>query len=164
MIYILHQVNCQGAFGAGFAKEIANRWPQARQDYIDGLKQGAYLGDFIASKVSNECTIVHLYGQEYYGNGKKSGKCFTDYDALENSIKKFKESYPNSNAVCPKFIGCGLAGGDWQKVENILNKYQINYSENIDLDAIKNFEMFRKKNQTEENEKEPKQTDNIWGL
>ena len=31
---IIHQVNCQGAYGAGLAKQIANKYPKAKKEYV----------------------------------------------------------------------------------------------------------------------------------
>ena len=31
---ICHQVNCQGAMGAGVAKQIADKWPNVKKEYV----------------------------------------------------------------------------------------------------------------------------------
>ena len=78
-------------------------------------------------------TIVHCFGQQYYGNSRKTGKCYTIYEALESCFKEFRKRHPRNKAICPKYIGAGLAGGDWNRIEQLLTKYRITPCDNIDL-------------------------------
>lgn len=60
--------------------------------------------------------IANLYGQLNYG--RKERIRYTDYLGLYNALKSLRESAEaNSLTVAlPHGIGCGLAGGDWDKV------------------------------------------------
>ncbi|PUB35722.1 hypothetical protein C8J95_101403 [Elizabethkingia sp. YR214] len=43
------------------------------------------------------------------------------YEAVEICLKKLAEEALNLNAVvCMPRIGCGLAGGNWEKIEQII--------------------------------------------
>lgn len=125
MLYILHQVNCCGAFGAGFAKYIATKHPEVKRDYQAFVKKhtkkellGLYHISIIKEK---EIAIVHLFGQLDYGRDKVQ----TSYNALEKAICMFRLDYPLVYAICPKYMGCGNAGGDWSVVSEMIYKYNI---------------------------------------
>lgn len=140
MLYILHQVNCQNAFGAGFAGYLNKVFPKAKQTYHEAWKRyyqaygskHAMLGS-IAYAEGNDFTIVHCFGQEYYGNSHKTNKIYTDYQAIEEALDTFRAHHPDAIAICPYNMGCGLAGGDWNIISQILQTYNIIPSTKIDL-------------------------------
>lgn len=140
MVFILHQVNCQNAFGAGFAGYLSRVFPPAKHYYHDYVERFLSSGDpqhlllgQIAEVPSNNFTIVHVFGQYYYGNARKSGKCYTDYNAVESALSTFRDMHPNATAICPVNMGCGLAGGDWNRYSAILEHYNIIPCDNIDI-------------------------------
>ena len=141
MLFILHQVNCQNAFGAGFAGYISKHAPHTKQDYHNwckahakrGIKGAALLGMFCCSTFDKDVQIVHLFSQNFYGNSRKTGKCYTDYEAMEFGISNLRMNYPDSTIICPQYMGCGLAGGDWKIVSQILKKYNVIPCDKIDL-------------------------------
>lgn len=62
--------------------------------------------------------IASIFGQDRYGRDKK----YTDYVALGNGIEyvaQFAES-KNKSVAIPFGIGCGLGGGDWIVVSDII--------------------------------------------
>lgn len=112
---IVHQVNCQKKMGKGLALQLKNKY---FQHYLDFLKKEPILGDIVVSKINPQLYVIGIYGQFDYGYGK----CFTDYEAFEEGIIKVidiskKENLP---VYVPYKIGCGLAGGDWDIILNIL--------------------------------------------
>lgn len=119
---IMHQANCFKTMGAGIAKSISKLYPavdQADKDYPDNAEDR--LGKF-SYAIVNKITIANLYGQYHYGRGKQ-----TNYEALENSIDKFLiYAKTNKNIDITKIgvpkIGAGLAGGNWNLIEGILNR------------------------------------------
>lgn len=142
---IIHQANCYHTMGGGIAKVIADNYPEAKdaddKTPIGEKKLGSYSFAFVDS---GKKLIFNMYSQGKYGRGKR----FTDYDAMISgfeAIKKFLESdefkkyldyYDDDNLIysnniqdfqksivlgVPYLIGCGLAGGDWKVVENIIN-------------------------------------------
>lgn len=121
---IAHQVNCQGAFGAGLAKSIANKYPKCKQAYLDYVNthpKDILLGDVCLYNVTDKLSIANIFGQFSYGRGK----CFTDYKALDKGFATLRQTFPDKPIYAPYKIGCGLAGGDWNIVKNILDKYNI---------------------------------------
>lgn len=121
---IMHQANCFKTMGAGIAKSIAEKYPEAHlADKSLPLSPTQRLGKFSYAKAEDGKTVVNLYGQYNYGQGIQ-----TDYDSLESAIHQFftkarEDSSVNLEKVgVPYKMGCGLAGGDWAIVKSILNR------------------------------------------
>lgn len=122
---IAHQVNCQRVAGAGLALQIRNKWPDW---YAEFLKQEPHLGCVFyyaatqkehpeRKKFSTSIFIASLYTQDRYGTKKR----YTDYIHLGNALAQIA---PYVSEICPLYIpygiGCGLGGGDWAIVSNII--------------------------------------------
>ena len=110
---IIHQANCMGVFGAGVAKTIKEKYPEAYMaDQICTLTPAKKLGYFTYAEYIDK-TIVNMYSQLGFG----SGKCYTDYIAMRDALIHIRNKfgYIPTHAV-PYKIGCGLAGGDWDVV------------------------------------------------
>lgn len=116
---IAHGVNCQGVMGSGVAKVLYEKWPTVRFAYLDycHTRSPEKLLGRIEEVHTNDKLIINCFTQLEYGYDKK---LYLSYDALERCIVKIKESGYKEVAI-PK-IGCGLAGGDWQIVSNIINE------------------------------------------
>lgn len=142
MLYILHQTNCQDAFGSGFAGYLNRTFPLAKQRYHQfvrqmrehGFTQDTDLLGQAVEAVGDGFTVVHCFGQRYYGNSRRTGRCYTIYSAVEQSLATFRKRHPNDVAICPVNMGCGLAGGDWNRYSAILAKYNIIPCDRIDLE------------------------------
>jgi O-acetyl-ADP-ribose deacetylase (regulator of RNase III) len=118
---LFHKVNTRGVMGSGIAKEIRERVPQHYEDYRIHLdyRNGECLGNFVESSDDvHGRSVVGLYGQSEYGRGGK----FTNYAALASALIYFLGNYRENKTtfIIPKFIGCGLGGGDWSIVEALL--------------------------------------------
>ena len=127
---IVHQVNCQGVMGSGVAKAIRNKYPFVYESYNYMCK--SYSEEYLLGKanivpVSNDLEVINLFGQLNYG---KDGKRYTSYDALDNAFNEISNVYHGDifDFHFP-LIGCGLGGGNWNIVYNIilehLNKHNI---------------------------------------
>lgn len=114
---IVHQVNCKKVMGKGLAREIRREYPQ---HYFDYLKKEPQLGDIIVTKINPQLFIVGIYGQDNYGYGG----CFTNYDAFQKGFLRIRELAEKEklSIYVPYKIGCGLAGGDWLIIKNILEQ------------------------------------------
>ena len=121
---ILHQVNCQGVMGAGVARAIRNKWPEVYTEYTEfcdthyGSHGDGLLGSFSITPVKHNIWVGNLFGQKFFGRGQR----YTSYDALDSSLK-LAADWCNSHCVTdihfPQ-IGCGLGGGEWWIVENLI--------------------------------------------
>ncbi len=111
---IMHQVNCQGVAGAGLAKQIAGKWPEWFK-YHKWLNP--ILGDVSAFFVKPKICIVSLFAQNNYGRNERH----TNYAALGHALQRFLNNYDlNLPVYIPHGIGCGLGGGNWDIVREII--------------------------------------------
>ena len=116
---LMHQVNCQGAIGAGVSGPIIKKWPEVEQKYVKACKK--YKPDILFGKIqtvwiNNGLAIVNSFTQLNYGNSEKTGKKYTNESLLVRNINIVCEKYPDKMVYVPYLIGCGLAGGDWDIV------------------------------------------------
>lgn len=124
---ICHLVNAQGVMAAGIAKDIRSKYPQVYKDYMDlwrettdptnfHQKKQLDLGEIIVTRMEEQ-VIISLVGQKYYGREK--GRRYVSYDAIADGFEKIEKEFPNSTIAMPQ-IGSGLAGGDWDIIEGII--------------------------------------------
>lgn len=127
---ICHQVNCQGVMGHGIAKQVKEKYRGVFDEYkrycdahadnraamlgealIVDMYYGAAVCDWLVNRESKY--IANIFGQLTYGAGLR-----TDYKALVSGLEvvaNFAREH-NLSVAIPYKIGCGLAGGDWNKV------------------------------------------------
>lgn len=139
---IAHQVNCYGVMGAGVAKQIKEIYPENYQNYksfVDDWKEDAF-GKCCVGYCKNGKKILNLFGQMGYGYGEN----FTNYDKLYCALKdginqikndNFKEDGIQLTIAIPYKMGAGLAGGDWNKIVELLKR--IEREENVVFIAYK---------------------------
>jgi len=119
---IVHGCNCFHTMGAGIAKEIKKRFPNAYEADTnhtqkgDKSKLGFYTWSIYETINAKEFFIINAYTQYNYGKGKH-----IDYAAIKNVFKLIACNFPTSIIGYPK-IGAGLAGGDWSIIEKIINE------------------------------------------
>lgn len=122
---IVHGCNCLCNFGAGIAMQVARLYPQA-YDVDKATKRGdaSKLGTFTSwtgqhyYDLTRTVTIVNAYTQ-FYPNAKM--KPF-DYKAFFTVLPQIKRKYIGQTIAMPK-IGAGLAGGDWGRIEGMINDW-----------------------------------------
>lgn len=120
---IAHGCNCQGGFGSGVAGIMLRKYPEARNKYIQKHHaQGWKLGDIQIISTGNKI-IVNCATQDRYGNGQKDGNVYCDYPAIKQVMIQLKALAIEKKAeiAIPK-IGAGLANGDWNIIESIINE------------------------------------------
>lgn len=125
-----HQCNCFGRMGAGIAKQIAVKYPEvAKADKENFKALGAYkqFGNILPVECHDGRICVNMYSQFTYGIGVVQ----TDYEKFEECLRKlriFLKDHPDKKVGFPYMIGCGLAGGKWDIIEGLLEKF----SETVD--------------------------------
>jgi len=116
---IVHVCNDLGGWGAGFVIAISKKWKDPETAYRSRCARGeGHLGaiDFVA--VRKEITVANMICQRGYS---KPGKPAIDYKYLETcllQVRAFCEK--NGDSVHMPRIGCGLAGGRWEEVEQVI--------------------------------------------
>lgn len=134
---IAHGCNCQCKMESGIAKTIKDKWAEVYEvDCKTELGDVKKLGNFTKTLVNLDCgkqgLIYNLYTQFQYGS---DGKLYLNYPALELSIQKMIWLENKNKIGLPK-IGCGLAGGNWDIVKEIINRFAIRYKANITIVSL----------------------------
>jgi O-acetyl-ADP-ribose deacetylase (regulator of RNase III) len=129
-----HQVNCQGTMGVGLAAKIKNKYPIVFKRYkqlvnTHNNNKEILLGTARVINVDENKYVANLFGQFYYGRGQRH----TDYKSLYQALEtlKGKAKKHNLTVALPHGLGCGLAGGDWNIVWNLINKAFADYEVTI---------------------------------
>ena len=137
---IAHQVNCQGVMGAGVAKAIREKYPSVYESYREQCRvQGStLLGTTLLVPIHADAqqlldgrviktkplavTIANCYAQDGYGRTGVQ----TSYPHLRESLTILRECamFRGGDEVIamPYKIGCGLAGGNWPTVLEIIEE------------------------------------------
>lgn len=134
---IAHGCNMQGVMGAGVAKAIKNRWPEAFEVYVRDLEiikkydgpspLKRMLGYFSDCHTDDGKTIFNVYTQYYYGPGKQARYIDVFHGMLcvarQSGMWDATGKYIKRDVAIPK-IGCGLGGLDWSIVEIFLKEIE----------------------------------------
>lgn len=122
---ICHGVNCRGKFGSGVAGQIAKLYPKVKDEYLKWHNSiGWQLGDTQFVHISpdevsglDERYIVNMATQYYYG---RRG-FYVNYDAVRSTLDHvIRFAQETGFGVAMPKVGCGLAGGEWSIVQDIL--------------------------------------------
>jgi O-acetyl-ADP-ribose deacetylase (regulator of RNase III) len=118
---IVHGCNCFCTMGAGIARAIQEEFPEAyAADLITIKGDRNKLGDFSFATVKrneHEITIVNGYTQFHF----HGDSVLVNYDAVHSLFKKVRQQFAGKRIGYPK-IGAGLAGGDWQRIADIIDQ------------------------------------------
>lgn len=144
---IAHGCNCQTLMSAGIARQIALKYPEAQvtDDVIDSCmqihtkksldslrldKMGdysiAYIQVYGKGRVKMK-EIVNLYTQFYPGANFDSQACSKALKALNELEKERRGDWLNrlitkKRTIGLPLIGCGIGGGSWREVKQIIQK------------------------------------------
>ena len=143
---IAHVCNDRGGWGAGFVLAISKRWPEPEEAYRAWSKgrfkprpgyaiigpQTFTLGSVQFVSVNLGLAVANMVAQRGYGpRGNEPHKTGDEdpenpplqYDALALCLNAVKHAALKLGAsVHMPRIGCGLAGGKWEKVEPLIEK------------------------------------------
>jgi len=116
---IIHGCNCFCTMGAGIAKTIKQKFPEAYEADLQTAKgDESKLGTITwAETKDGELTIVNGYTQfQWRGSGRKA-----NYEAIREVFMKVKARFSGLRIGYPA-IGAGLAGGDWAVISQIIEE------------------------------------------
>lgn len=125
---IVHVCNDIGAWGKGFVMALSRQWKKPENEYKKWSK-GQYpypfkLGIVQYVKVEQNIWVANLIGQRDIR--QKNKKPPIRYAAVKmglENVAKFANMH-KASVYMPR-IGCGLAGGKWEEIENIIKKTLI---------------------------------------
>ncbi len=120
---ICHQVNLYGVMGGGVAYSI-------RKKLLDEAQHDAYrkycltrgesaLGSVQYIQSESGTIVANVFSQNL--DPDEDGQ-LTNYEALHKALKEV-EHLARTNCLTvalPGYMGCGIAGGDWNRVKSII--------------------------------------------
>lgn len=119
--FIAHGVNCQNVMGSGVAKVLFERYPDVKSryhSYCESVAVESRLGSVCSTRFQDDGKIIlNLFTQFRYGYNNKR---YVNYAAIAQCFKNLITYGTIKEVAIPK-IGCGLAGGDWEIVRQIIN-------------------------------------------
>ncbi|VTR98341.1 Uncharacterized protein OS=Streptomyces sp. HGB0020 GN=HMPREF1211_01411 PE=4 SV=1: Macro [Gemmata massiliana] len=123
---ICHVCNDIGGWGKGFVLALSRRWSEPESAYRAWFtaRDGFVLGAVQFVQVEPYIWVANLIGQR----GTKTGSSGPPvrYDAIATGLKTVAEKALELGAsVHMPRIGCGLAGGDWSKVEPLVLEHLV---------------------------------------
>lgn len=146
---IVHVCNDVGAWGGGFVLAVSKRWDEPESEYrnwfrnkeggeTETVKYGLVenspnnaeektfkLGNVQFVKVSEDIWVANMIGQKGVSSDA-DGRPPVRYEAIAECLKKVVHFAKSENAsVHMPRIGSGLAGGKWEKIEEIIDRELI---------------------------------------
>lgn len=120
---IAHICNNLGGWGKGFVLAISKRWPEPEAEYRKWHRMRAQndfgLGSIQIVQVEEYLYVANMVAQQGMKTGSKGVPI--RYEALEECLEKLAlQAQEMSASVHMPRIGCGLAGGKWERVEPII--------------------------------------------
>jgi O-acetyl-ADP-ribose deacetylase (regulator of RNase III) len=118
---VAHGCNPLGKMGAGFAKEVQDRFPENFLEYRQWCFNGRVkVGQWLLVHES-DFSIFNLITQETYGNDP--AVVYVDYEAVEKGLKvvaEYGQTY--KLPIHLPFIGAGKANGDPKRLRAIMEE------------------------------------------
>lgn len=122
---IAHICNDVGGWGAGFVLALSQRWPEPAAEYRRWY-EGRATNDFALGAVqfvpvTPDITVANMIGQRDI-TPSASGPPVR-YDAIETALATIatRAQQVEASVHMPR-IGSGLAGGDWNVIESIVER------------------------------------------
>ena len=122
---IAHVCNDAGGWGKGFVLAISKRWKEPERDFREWHRHRASndfgLGAIRLVQVQPDIWVANMIGQR----GTKTGSNGPPvrYPAIEQCLAALAGQAKQLEAsVHMPRIGCGLAGGSWDKVEPLITR------------------------------------------
>jgi hypothetical protein len=144
---LVHQINVVTKTCKGLAESIEKKFPYNK---VYGINIEKKFGDVILKSSNNKPYIANIVGQigpSKPGNYAKQYNILPNTDTYQTRLNAFKSaldklsneiknSYIN-HILFPHGIGCGLAGGDWTKYEQLIKDFRKIIPSNIQISIVK---------------------------
>jgi len=129
---IVHCCNDKGLWGKGFVVALSKRWTEPELAYrrwwnsskedLGGDYPPFRLGEAQLVQVERNMWVANLIGQ--CGIRSSANRIPIRYDAIAHGLLRVANwaGPPLGASVAMPRIGCGLAGGDWNVIEEIINE------------------------------------------
>ncbi|MFE2012002.1 macro domain-containing protein [Streptomyces sp. NPDC059491] len=121
---IAHVCNDRGGWGRGFVLALSRRWPQPEAEYRrwhrDRARNDFGLGAAQFVRVEPYVWVANLVGQHGTRTARSTGAPVR-YEAIDAALVPLADrALALGASVHMPRIGCGLAGGSWDRVEPLV--------------------------------------------
>ncbi|MEU8549292.1 macro domain-containing protein [Streptomyces roseoverticillatus] len=128
---IAHVCNDAGGWGAGFVVAVSRRWrqPEAafRAWYRERATSGFALGALQLVRVEDDLWVANMIGQHGIrtrSRTRTTGDMPVRYEAIAEALASLADEAAALGAsVHMPRIGCGLAGGRWERIEPLITQH-----------------------------------------
>ena len=123
-IVIAHICNDIGAWGKGFVLALSKRWKYPEKQYKQWYKEGEdfALGEVQFVSVEEKIWVANLIGQHNIYKDE-NGDPPIRYEAVKRGLQIITDfAYEINAKVQMPRIGCGLAGGSWDRIEKLIRQ------------------------------------------
>jgi O-acetyl-ADP-ribose deacetylase (regulator of RNase III) len=119
---VVHGCNCLSTMGAGVAPQMAKAFGCDKFEMETWGPTIKKLGNIDYVTFVDGLTVVNAYTQYRYGRNHADGDVAPfDYEAFTVCARKMNNVFKGKHIGMPK-IGSHLAGGDWGRIETIIEK------------------------------------------
>lgn len=125
---ICHVCNDIGRWGKGFVMAVSKRWPEPEAAFRAWSAKGASegggpaLGDVQFVQVEPATWVANVIGQ--HGIRRSKAGPPIRYEAIAEGLARVAEKAVELAAsVHMPRIGCGLAGGEWGRIEPLIRQH-----------------------------------------
>jgi len=121
---IVHICNDIGAWGKGFVMALSKKWKAPEKEYKTWAKSGVQfqLGEVQFVQVEPDIWVANMIAQRDIKTKSKRDLPPIRYEAVQQALSKVNTFAKQREAsIHMPRIGCGLAGGTWDKIEPIIN-------------------------------------------
>ena len=120
---VAHICNDAGGWGKGFVVAISKRWPEPEREYRRWYREREgndfALGALQLVGVSSNTWVANMVAQ--HGVRASSDGPPIRYEAVDACLGKLStEAVARKASVHMPRIGCGLAGGTWERIEPLI--------------------------------------------
>ena len=130
---LVHGCNAAGRMGAGVAKAIRIKYPEAYREYVQVHQtNGLGLGQIICVDCGDKL-VINAITQERYGRAPIR---YVSYSAVRKCMVRVNHFFDApcyvtyahwGRKVAMPRIGAGLAGGDWGTIAQIIEEESTNF-------------------------------------
>lgn len=125
---VVHGCNCFCTMGAGIAPHMAkafgcDEYPMEEDEHTGDInKLGCIDFGFHDLPDGKRIYPVNAYTQYGFGSNHPGGKTApVDYEAITLCMRKINDYFKGKHVGLP-LIGCGLAGGNWDIIQEIIKE------------------------------------------
>lgn len=117
---IVHGCNSIGKMKSGIAKEVHERFEHVFNVYANSMRE---MGSITYAYIGDNRILVNGITQKFYG--RNPNVVYVDYDALRLVFRNIVQNselsaLAKTHGLHFPLIGCGLANGNWQIVQDII--------------------------------------------